>query len=361
VKPREEGLKSNNIKPDETRTPSLWYVGERIFFILASGDIYGWFFRMEAAVRIIDLVKRFGNTIAVNGLNLTIEEGEIFGLLGPNGSGKSTTLLIIATVYKPTSGDVIVFGKSVVKQGDEVRRYVGISFQEPKALWVDKPYEILLWHAMVVGYSMGDARKVVRDVMEDLEVWEHRNKTFAELSGGSKKKVELAKIFIQRPRLAIFDEPTAQLDIITKHNVWRMIEDLRMSGSTVIVATNEMVEAERLSDRIGIIYRGSLRALGTPGELKDGIPGGDIIEAIVDGPIKQDFLEMVKNGVDAMRIDLKDAVIRIYVNRGEEKIARIVDLFTSRGIKIRQISLKEPTLDDVFFYYTGAKLVGDEN
>jgi ABC-2 type transport system ATP-binding protein len=306
-------------------------------------------------------VKRFGNTIAVNGINLTIEEGEIFGLLGPNGSGKSTTLLIIATVYKPTSGDVIVFGKSVVRQGDEVRKYVGIAFQEPKGLWVDKPYELLLWHAMVVGYSMGDAKRVVRDVMEDLGIWEYRNKAFAELSGGNKKKVELAKIFIQRPRLAIFDEPTAQLDVITKHAVWRMIEDLRRSGSTIIVATNEMAEAERLSDRIGIIYRGSLKALGTPGELKDGIPGGDIIEAVVDGHIRQDFLDMIKSDVDAIRIDLRDAVIRIYVNKGEEKIARVVDLFTRKGIKIRQISLKEPTLDDVFFYYTGAKLVGDEN
>ncbi|MEM4969704.1 MAG: ABC transporter ATP-binding protein [Sulfolobales archaeon] len=316
---------------------------------------------MEPAVRIIDLVKRFGNTIAVNGISLTIEEGEIFGLLGPNGSGKSTTLLIIATVYKPTSGDVIVFGKSVVRQGDEVRRYVGIAFQEPKALWVDKPYELLLWHAMVVGYSMGDARRVVRDVMEDLGIWEYRNKAFAELSGGNKKKVELAKIFIQRPRLAIFDEPTAQLDVITKHAVWRMIEDLRRSGSTIIVATNEMAEAERLSDRIGIIYRGSLKALGTPSELKDGIPGGDIIEAVVDGYVRQDLLEMIKSDVEATRIDLKDAVIRIYLNKGEEKIAKIVDLFTRKGIRIRQISLKEPTLDDVFFYYTGAKLVGDEN
>ena len=320
-----------------------------------------WFLAMEPAIRIVDLVKRFGNTLAVNRLNLEIYEGEIFGLLGPNGSGKSTTLLIISTVYKPTSGDVYVFGRSVVRQGDEVRRYVGIAFQEPKALWVDKPYEILLWHAMIVGYSMGDARRVVREVMEELGVWEYRNKMFSELSGGNKKKVELAKLFIQRPRLAIFDEPTAQLDVITKHQVWRMIEDLRVDGSTVIVATNEMAEAERLSDRIGIMYRGSLRALGTPEELKDGIPGGDIIEAVVDGSVGDDIIESIRSSVEAVRIDLSDAVIRIYVNRGEEKIARVVDLFSKGGIRVRQISLKEPSLDDVFFYYTGAKLAGEGN
>ncbi|GAY25667.1 ABC transporter [Desulfurococcaceae archaeon AG1] len=319
------------------------------------------FGEMEPAVEIVDLVKRFGNTIAVDKLNLSIYDGEIFGLLGPNGSGKSTTLLIISTVYKPTSGDVYVYGKSVVKNSDEVRKYVGIAFQEPKALWVDKPYEILLWHAMVVGYSMSDARKVVRQVMEDLGVWEYRNKMFSELSGGNKKKVELAKVFIQKPRLAIFDEPTAQLDVITKHQVWNMIEDLRRNGSTIIVATNEMSEAERLSDRIGIMYRGKLRALGTPEELKDGIPGGDIIEIIVDGPVRESFVEAIKNDIDAVRIDLKDAVIRIYVNKGEEKIARVVDMFSRGGLKVRQISLKEPTLDDVFFYYTGAKLAGDNN
>ena len=214
---------------------------------------------------------------------------------------------------------------------------------------------------MIVGYSMGDARRVVREVMEELGVWEYRNKMFSELSGGNKKKVELAKLFIQRPRLAIFDEPTAQLDVITKHQVWRMIEDLRVDGSTVIVATNEMAEAERLSDRIGIMYRGSLRALGTPEELKDGIPGGDIIEAVVDGSVGDDIIESIRSSVEAVRIDLSDAVIRIYVNRGEEKIARVVDLFSKGGIRVRQISLKEPSLDDVFFYYTGAKLAGEGN
>ncbi len=316
---------------------------------------------MEPAVKIADLVKRFGNTIAVDRLNLIINDGEIFGLLGPNGSGKSTTLLIISTVYKPTSGDVYVYGRSVVRNSDEVRKYVGIAFQEPKALWVDKPYEILLWHAMVVGYSMGDARRIVRQVMEDLGIWEYRNKMFSELSGGNKKKVELAKIFIQRPRLAIFDEPTAQLDVITKHQVWNMIEDLRKSGSTIIVATNEMSEAERLSDRIGIMYKGRLRALGKPEELKDGIPGGDIIEIIVDGTVEKDLVEAIKSDIDVVRIDLKDAVVRIYVNKGEEKIARVVDIFSRGGLRVRQISLKEPTLDDVFFYYTGAKLSGDNN
>jgi ABC-2 type transport system ATP-binding protein len=127
---------------------------------------------MRKAIEIVNLVKRFGDTIAVDNLSLDIYEGEIFGFLGPNGSGKTTTLLTIATVYKPTSGDVRVYGYSVVNYGDKVRKLIGIAFQDPKALGIDKPYDLLLWHARVVGYSFNDAKKVVKGVMESLGLWE---------------------------------------------------------------------------------------------------------------------------------------------------------------------------------------------
>lgn len=310
----------------------------------------------KVAVSIRGFVKRFGNIVAVDGLNLDIFEGEIFGFLGPNGSGKSTTLLTIATVYKPTKGDIEVYGFSVTREGDAVRKLVGIAFQEPKALWVDNPYELLVWHAMVVGYSLIDARRVVREVMEDLGLWEHRNKLFSELSGGTRKKVEIAKLFIQKPKLAIFDEPTAQLDVTTKHFVWSKIRDMNREGSTIIVATNDMVEAERLSDRVGIIYRGKLRALGSPSELKDMIPGGDIIEIKVEGFINESLLRNLEHVLEARRLDLSDGVLKAYVNRGEERIATALEVLTRENIKVKSVTMKEPSLDDVFFYFTGAKL-----
>jgi ABC-2 type transport system ATP-binding protein len=312
------------------------------------------------AVRIRNLVKRFGSVVAVNRLNLDIYDGEIFGLLGPNGSGKSTTLLIIATVYKPTEGDVEVYGYSVTRDGDKVRRIVGIAFQEPKALWVDNPYELLLWHAMVVGYSLGDARRVVREVMEELDLWEHRGKFMAELSGGTRKKVEIAKLLIQKPRVAIFDEPTAQLDVTSRHYVWERIKAMRDEGSTVIIATNDMLEAERLSDRIGIIYKGSLRALGTPAELKDRIPKGDIIELRVEGAIGDELIRKLSELLESDRISVSDGLVRAHVNRGEEKIAAAVELLSRHGVKVRSVSMREPSLDDVFFYFTGARLKEDE-
>jgi len=312
------------------------------------------------AVRIRNLVKRFGSVVAVNRLNLDIYDGEIFGLLGPNGSGKSTTLLIIATVYKPTEGDVEVYGYSVTRDGDRVRRLVGIAFQEPKALWVDNPYELLLWHAMVVGYSLGDARRVVREVMEELDLWEHRGKFIAELSGGTRKKVEIAKLLIQKPRVAIFDEPTAQLDVTSRHYVWERIKAMRDEGSTVIIATNDMLEAERLSDRIGIIYKGSLKALGTPDELKDRIPGGDIIELRVEGAIGDELIRKLSELLESDRISVSDGLVRAHVNRGEERIAMAVELLSRHGVRVKSVSMREPSLDDVFFYFTGARLREDE-
>lgn len=310
---------------------------------------------MGVAVKAVNFTKRFGSTVAVDGLNLEVYEGEIFGLLGPNGSGKSTTLLTIATVYRPTSGDIYVFGHSVTREGDTVRKYVGIAFQEPKAMWVDTPYELLLWHARVVGHSSSEAKAVVKEVMERLGLWEHRRKQFYQLSGGTRKKLEIAKVMIQRPKLAIFDEPTAQVDVITKHALWDVVKEMRDSGSTVIVATNDMFEAEKICERVAILYKGKLRALGTVRELKDQIPGGDVVEIVFEGPrvVVERALEKL-GGVSRYVVD--NGRLVAYMNRGEEVAAEIVNLLSASGVRIKRIMVQEPTLDDVFFYFTGARL-----
>lgn len=308
------------------------------------------------AVEIRGLVKRFGSINAVDGLDLDIYDNEIFVLLGPNGSGKTTTLLIISTVYKPTSGDVLVHGYSVVRDGDKVRKLVGIAFQEPKALWMDTPYDLLFWHSLAVGYSWSDAKRVVREVMEELNIWEYRGKMISELSGGTRKKVEVAKILIQKPKVAIFDEPTAQLDVIARHVVWRKIMEMKKEGSTVIVATNDMNEAEKLAERIGIIHRGRLKALGTVSQLKDGIPGGDIVEIEVEGSISLEVQDALRRKLGVPELKINGSILRLYVNRGEEILAEAISTLGAFGLKIKRASIKEPTLDDVFFYYTGAVL-----
>ncbi len=305
------------------------------------------------AVEVVNLTKKFGNFVAVDNLSLEVYENEIFGLLGPNGSGKTTTLLTIATVYKPTSGEVYVFGHSVTREDYIVRGLVGIAFQDPKAMWIDKPYDLLLWHAKVVGYSGNEAKRVVREVMELLDLWEHRNKYFYQLSGGTRKKVELAKVLIQRPRVAILDEPTAQVDVLSKHALWDVIKEMRKQGSTVIIATNDMFEAERVCERVAIVHKGKLRALGTIEELKDSIPRGDVVEVEYEGVLSSSIIEKLR---EYGKVKVAGSTLRIYVEKGEEKVLEIVDALKLSGIRTKKVSVKEPTLDDVFTYITGAKL-----
>ncbi|MEM1526533.1 MAG: ABC transporter ATP-binding protein [Ignisphaera sp.] len=307
----------------------------------------------EKAVEIVNFVKKFGDFVAVDNISLTIYTSEIFGLLGPNGSGKTTTLLTIATVYKPTSGDIRVYGYSVLSDGNKVRNLVGIAFQEPKALGIDKPYDLLLWHAKVVGYSSTEAKSVVKEVMDDLGLWEHRNKYFYQLSGGTRKKIEIAKILIQKPKVAIFDEPTAQVDVISKHYLWDKIRELKNEGSTIIVATNDMFEAERICERLAIIYKGKLKAVGTVKELKDSVPLGDVVELDLTAHVDSKILDILNQ---FGRVSASGNKVLIYVNRGEEVAVNIIDSLRRVGVKVVRIMVKEPTLDDVFFYLTGAKL-----
>ncbi|ADV64411.1 ABC transporter ATP-binding protein [Desulfurococcus mucosus] len=312
---------------------------------------------MVNAVEIRSFTKKFGDFTAVEDLNLDIREGEVFGLLGPNGSGKTTTLLTVATIYRPTSGDIYVYGHSVVREDYIVRKMIGIAFQDPKALWVDKPYDLLIWHAKVVGYSGEEARRVVREVMEALGLWEHRNKYFYQLSGGTRKKVELAKVLVQKPRLAILDEPTAQVDVLAKHALWDVIKRLKREGVTVILATNDMFEAERVCERVAIIHKGRLRALGTIDELKDLIPGGDVVEIQVGGTgIPVSIMEKLG---EYGRVEAGNGSLRIYLEKGEEKVVDIVDLLRRNNIAVSRLMIKEPTLDDVFTYLTGARLRGE--
>ena len=307
-------------------------------------------------VKIINLTKDYGRFRAVDRLNLTIHDREIFGLLGPNGAGKTTTILMLATVLKPTAGTAKVGGFDIVREPDKVRTLIGIAFQDPKALWVDKPIEILEWHGRICGLSGQKLKERVKEVMDRLDIWDLRNKMFYELSGGNRKRVEIAKVFVQQPKLAIFDEPTAQVDVIGKHVIWDMIKELRDEGSTVIIATNDMSEADMMSDRIGIMSRGRLVAVGAPEELKDRIPGGDIVELELSHRPDNGILEIIKGYGGVQKIYTSDRNMKVYLNRGEEVAPLIVEEVLKRGYRILNFKIKEPSLDEVFFYFTGTRL-----
>ena len=305
-------------------------------------------------IRTVELTKRFEDLVAVDHLDLRIEDGEIFGLLGPNGAGKTTTVLMLTTVVKPTEGTAVVGEYDINKNPDDVRKLIGICFQEPKLLWVSTPWDVLNWHAKVCGLSTQERKKRVKSVLEDVDMWEARRKSVHGLSGGMRKRVEVAKILIQRPKIAFIDEPTAQIDVIGKHRIWNMIRQLRDEGSTVILATNELYEADVLSDRVGIMHKGKLLICDTPRTLKDNIPGGDRVEIRMDKEAPREVLRELEHFPEVAEVvEINPQELRVYLNKVEEVVPHIMKLFLKNDVPILSINMSEPSLDDVFVHYTG--------
>ncbi len=300
--------------------------------------------------------KRFGKTDAVKEFSLKIQEKEILGLLGPNGAGKSTLMLMMGTVYRPTAGSITVHGFDVVRQANDVRRLIGIAFQDPRVDGILGAFDVLNWHLKMTTSLGKDARENrVEEVLKTLDLWEARNKRTWLMSGGMKKKVEDAKVLVQRPKIAVFDEPTAFLDVPSRLLMWKMIRELRDEGSTVIVATNMMDEAERLSDNVAIVNLGKLVATGTSEFLKQSQKGAEVLELTVgdDSDLPRDLLTQFKEVSDVNRLENK---VVIYLTSGRLLLPRIVETLTSKGVKIDSVHLKEVTLEDVFLRYTGQRL-----
>jgi len=304
-----------------------------------------------------DLTKKFGKLTAVDHLNLEIREGEIFGLLGPNGAGKTTAILMLTTVIRPTEGTASVAGFDVKKSPSKAREMIGVCFQEPKLLWVSTAWDVLNWHAKVCGLSTQERKKRVKWALEEMNMWDDRRKSVHSLSGGMKKRVEMAKILIQRPRIAIVDEPTAQIDVVGKHRVWNMLRDLREEGSTIILATNELQEADLLSDRVAIMHKGKLLVCNTPKKLKDSIIGGDIMEVQLEKEAPEKIfseLQAFKEVVSVKKVSSNQ--LRLYLNRVEAVTPQIMEFFYNRSLRVSSIHMSEPSLDDVFAHYTGLTL-----
>ena len=305
-----------------------------------------------AIVSIRGLTKRYGANLAVDHMNLDVREGEILGILGPNGAGKSSTLLMLSTIIKPTEGTAEVGGYDIRTNPYKVRELIGIAFQEPKLFWFNTPWQILNWHGKVCGIK--NPKQAAERMLKQLNLWEARNKYSHELSGGMKKRVEVAKVMIQRPKIAIVDEPTAQIDVAGKYQIWDMIHKLRDEGSTILLATNELGEADRLSDRVAIVYHGRLRVLDTPRNLKDSIPGGDVIDIRTESPIQESILQQMKQIPGVVDFTLvKESHMRLYLNRAEKMLPTIMSRLNELDVSIASINMKEPSLDDVFFHYTG--------
>ena len=311
------------------------------------------------AVETQNLIKRYGKTQALKGLDFSVSPKEIMVLLGPNGSGKTTLLLILATILKPTSGAAKVMGLDVAKQPTKIRQILGISFQEARGFWRHKPAEILYFHAAICGVPKSERHARIEEIMKSLELWDARNKLFMHLSGGQTKRLEVSKLLLSRPRFAIFDEPSSQVDLRGKRKIWAEIRKLRDEGSTILVATNEVREAEYLADRVTVLDQGKSVVCDTVRNLKDKIAGGDVVELQLETGLNnteklREELTKIEGTVNLVAAG--ENQYRAHVSMAEAWVPKMTSLCYQRKVRLLSVRVTEPSLDDVFLHFTGRAL-----
>jgi len=305
------------------------------------------------------LTRAFNSLTAVDKLDITVESGEIFGLLGPNGAGKTTTISMLCTILKPTSGTAKVNGFDIVKEATQVRKSIGIVFQDPSVDDRLTGRENLYMHANLYGVPASEQKSRVDSVLKLVELQDRADDLLRTYSGGMRRRLELARGLIHYPKVLFLDEPTIGLDPQTRDHVWRYIRELRETHDiTVVLTTHYMDEADRLSDRIAIMDYGKIIALDTPTKLKDTLEGDVVIVKTKDTNALA-ALATEKMGLQKTRI--VNGTVEITVRNGESILPRIVETATQNKIHIESIALRAPNLEDVFLHYTGRMIRADSS
>ena len=314
------------------------------------------------AIEVDSLTKEFGDFKAVDDISFQVEEGEIFGFLGPNGAGKSTTMMILTTLLKPTSGNVFVGGYDVMLNAKKVREKIGYVQQEISVDEFLTGRENLYLHARINQIPSNLIKSRIDDVLELVELGEKKDQAALTYSGGMRKRLDIANGLLSRPSVLFLDEPTVGLDIQTRRKIWGYIKKIRKDfGMTIFISTHYMEEADKLCDRIGIIDHGKIQIVDTPKSMKSAI-GNEIISFnLVDGKANQDALIEQINKIEFVKeVKIKQDLITVFSTKSNEVIPKIFQESINLEMKIRSLTLKQPTLDDVFISYTGHDL-RDEN
>lgn len=294
------------------------------------------------------LTKKYNGFTAVENLNLKVEEGEVFGLLGPNGAGKTTTLLTLTTLLKPTSGTALVNSFDIVKEPGQVRKSIGIVFQDPSSDDILTGYENLKLHGML--YSMPSALREerIREVLDLVELTDRKDQRVKQYSGGMRRRLEIARGLMHRPKMLFLDEPTLGLDPQSREHIWHYIENLaRTEKISIILTTHYMEEVDRLCNRMAIMDNGKIAALDTPAALKQ-IIGGDVVTLKVREP----NLEGVRNLEFVKKVETRGNQVTLTVTSANEHLQQILQMIG----KVESVEVHSPTLNDVFLHYTGKEI-----
>jgi ABC-2 type transport system ATP-binding protein len=298
-----------------------------------------------------DLVKAYGNLIAVNEVSFDVTRGEVFGFLGPNGAGKTTTISMLCTLLKPTAGTATVNGFDIITQKNEVRESIGLVFQDPSLDDRLTARENLEFHAVVYHVPRDVRRDRIKEVLDMVSLWDRADDRVETYSGGMKRRLEIARGLLHYPKVLFLDEPTIGLDPQTRNYIWEYIEELkRREGITIFLTTHYMEEAEHC-DRIAVIDLGKIIALDTTEVLKDNV-GGDVIKLKTeDDDASRE--ELVRRFPHLEMITDPECKLCFKMEKGEEFIPELIRDF---GTKIVSVSIHRPTLDDVFLQLTGKEI-----
>jgi len=303
------------------------------------------------------LTKSFNSLTAVDNLDITVESGEVFGLLGPNGAGKTTTISMLCTILKPTSGTAKVNGFDIVKEATQVRKSIGIVFQDPSVDDRLTGRENLYMHANLYGVPPSEQKNRIDSILKLVELEDRADDLLRTYSGGMRRRLELARGLIHYPKVLFLDEPTLGLDPQTRDHVWKYIRELKEAHDiTVVLTTHYMDEADRLSDRIAIMDYGKIIALGTSAKLKETLEG-DVI--IVKSMSLEALSSLVTEKLGFQKTRIVDDSLEITLRQGKSLLPRIVEAATANKIFIESIVLREPNLEDVFLHYTGRMIRAD--
>jgi len=294
--------------------------------------------------------------VALAGLDLTVAEGEFFGLLGPNGAGETTTIGILTTRVRPTSGTAIVAGADVVTNDTEVRLRIGVVPQRPNADRSLNVRENLLFHAAYFGIPRAIAARRATELLDQFGIGDKAEAKVDQLSGGQQQRLMIARALIHEPRVVFLDEPTVGLDPQARLALWEILRALHAAGRTIVMTTHYMEEADRLCDRIAIVDHGKLVALDTPAALKASVPGSTVIEVQFEHP-PADWEQKLHTLDDVTSVQNESAgMFRVLTGNGSRTTTELVEMAVREGVPVKTLSVQNTTLDDVFVHYTGRQL-----
>jgi ABC-2 type transport system ATP-binding protein len=316
---------------------------------------------VTVAIDVRAISKRFGDFTAVNGISFTVERGETLALLGPNGAGKSTLIRMLTTLMLPTSGTALVDGADIVKDPDTVRHAIGVI---PQAMTSDLDLscrENLSIFAKLYSVPKERRNKLINELLEAVDLTKWADKEVKQLSGGMRRRLEIARGLVHEPRIFFLDEPTTGLDPVSRKAVWDMLERIKSERDlTLLLTTHMMDEADKLCDRIAIVDHGQLMALDSPIHLKAAVPGENVLEVLFSGT-PADWKSRVGALAGVAAVTANGDAYHISSTNGPTTTMALLDAAARSGVTVKTLAVQSTTLDDVFVYFTGRQLHGEQS